>query len=235
MPTLFDAPFPRPPRQVRPGVAHLPGFLAVAEQAELVALARGIARGAAGTPAAMRRVPVGHGDGMTSAHLMTLGQAHLSRPFRYVPRGAGGVEAPDVPPEWRELARRALAAAARVSPDLGSWVAEHRTEVALVNYYPPGAAMGLHVDAMEESAAPVVSLSVGDEALFRMGGTEGRSKPWDDVVLMSGDLLVFGGPARRAYHGVPRIRPGTAPAGCGVREGRINLTLRQVRNTARQI
>jgi alkylated DNA repair protein (DNA oxidative demethylase) len=81
---------------------------------------------------------------------------------------------------------------------------------------------------MEESPAPVVSLSIGDEALFRMGGTEGRSKPWDDVLLMSGDLLVFGGPARRAYHGVPRIHPDTAPTGCGLRKGRINVTIRQV-------
>ena len=89
--------------------------------------------------------------------------------------------------------------------------------------------MGLHVDAMEEAAAPVISLSIGDEALFRMGNTEGRTRPWDDVTLMSGDLLVFGGPARWAYHGVPRITPGTAPAGCGLREGRINVTMRQVR------
>ena len=225
---LFDAPLPRPPREVRAGVAHLPGFLTLEQQAEMVGLARGITRAAAGTPAAMRRVPVGHGDGMTSAYLMTLGQAYLSQPFRYVPRGAGGVEAPDVPAEWRELARRALLDAARISPDLAPWAAAYRADVALVNYYPPGASMGLHVDAMEESPAPVVSLSIGDEALFRMGGTEGRSKPWDDVLLMSGDLLVFGGPARRAYHGVPRIHPGTAPTGCGLRKGRINVTIRQV-------
>ena len=123
---------------------------------------------------------------------------------------------------------RALLDAARISPDLAPWAAAYRADVALVNYYPPGSSMGLHVDAMEESPAPVVSLSIGDEALFRMGGTEGRSKPWDDVLLMSGDLLVFGGPARRAYHGVPRIRPGTPPAGCGVAEGRLNITIRQV-------
>lgn len=228
MSLLFDAPLPRPPREVRAGVAHLPGYLTLAQQAEIVAGARSIARSAAGTAAAMRRVPVGHGDGLTSAYLMTLGQAYLSRPFRYVPRGAGGVEAPDVPAAWRELARRALLDAARVSPPLAAWVAGHRTEVALVNYYPPGASMGLHVDAMEESPAPVISLSVGDEALFRMGNTQGRAKPWDDVLLMSGDVLVFGGPARWAYHGVPRVRPGTAPAGCGLAEGRINVTLRQV-------
>ena len=75
---LFDAPLPRPPREVRSGVAHLPGFLTLEQQAEIVGLSRGIARAVAGTPAAMRRVPVGHGDGMTSAYLMTLGQAYLS-------------------------------------------------------------------------------------------------------------------------------------------------------------
>ncbi|QGU03488.1 alpha-ketoglutarate-dependent dioxygenase AlkB [Corynebacterium comes] len=222
---LFDAPLPRPPHEVRAGVAHLPGFLTLGEQEAVVTHARSLAREAAGTPAAMRRVPVG--DGMTSAYLMTLGQAYLSQPFRYVPRGAGGVEAPDVPAGWQELARRALLAAARISPALAPWAAAYRADVALVNYYPPGASMGLHVDAMEDSPAPVISLSIGDEALFRMGNTEGRTRPWDDVLLMSGDLLVFGGPARRAYHGVPRIHPGTAPAGCGVAEGRINVTLRQ--------
>ena len=105
---LFDAPLPRPPREVRAGVAHLPGFLTLEQQAEMVGLARGITRAAAGTPAAMRRVPVGHGDGMTSAYLMTLGQAYLSQPFRYVPRGVGGVEAPEVPSPWQGLAHRAL-------------------------------------------------------------------------------------------------------------------------------
>lgn len=228
MSMLFSAPLPRPSRKVRPGVAHIPGFLSLEEQHDVVVLARTIAREAVGTAAAMRQVPVGHSGGMTSAYLMTLGQAYLSQPFRYVPRGAGGVEAPAVPDPWQALARRAISAAAGMSEELKPWESVYRAEVALVNYYPPEASMGLHVDAMETSSAPVISLSIGDEALFRMGNTQGRTKPWDDLTLMSGDLLVFGGPARWAYHGVPKIHPATAPPGCGLEQGRINVTIRQV-------
>ena len=88
--------------------------------------------------------------------------------------------------------------------------------------------MGMHVDAFEESPAPVISLSIGDEALFRMGHTEARTRPWDDITLCSGDLVVFGGPKRFAYHGVVRVNDGTLPEACGLSEGRINITIRQV-------
>lgn len=228
MSILFSSPLPRPPRKVRPGVAHIPGFLSVEQQHDVVELARTIARETAGTSAAMRRVPVGHSGGMTSAYLMTLGQAYLSQPFRYVPRDTGGVEAPAVPQAWQELARRAMSTATKLSEELKPGENDYRADVALVNYYPPEASMGLHIDAMERSSAPVISFSIGDEALFRMGNTQGRTKPWDDLTLMSGDLLVFGGPARWAYHGVPKIHPNTAPPGCGLEQGRINLTIRQV-------
>lgn len=103
-----------------------------------------------------------------------------------------------------------------------------RVDMALINYYPPGASIGLHVDGFEQSDAPVISLSIGDDALFRIGGTENCNKLWDDVTLCSGDVIVFGGRKRRAYHGVPRLNPGTLPEGCGLREGRINVTFRQV-------
>ena len=86
--------------------------------------------------------------------------------------------------------------------------------------------MGQHQDKDERSLAPVVSLSLGDTCVFRFGNTENRNRPWDDIELESGDLFVFGGPSRLAYHGVPRTRPGTAPPEIGVR-GRLNLTLRE--------
>jgi alkylated DNA repair protein (DNA oxidative demethylase) len=100
-------------------------------------------------------------------------------------------------------------------------------ECCLVNLYREGARMGAHQDADEEARdAPVVSVSLGDEALFRIGG-EQRKGPTRSVRLVSGDVLVFGGPARMAFHGVDRIVPGSStlvPGG-----GRINLTLRRVR------
>jgi alkylated DNA repair protein (DNA oxidative demethylase) len=86
--------------------------------------------------------------------------------------------------------------------------------------------MGLHQDRDEAAMdAPVLSVSLGDEALFRIGGTR-RRDPARGVTLSSGDVVMFGGPARLAYHGIDRIRPDSSsliPGG-----GRINLTLRRV-------
>ncbi|SCZ35187.1 alkylated DNA repair protein (DNA oxidative demethylase) [Afifella marina DSM 2698] len=99
-------------------------------------------------------------------------------------------------------------------------------EACLINFYASGTRMGLHQDRDEEDlAAPVVSLSLGDEAVFRIGG-ESRKDPTRSLRLKSGDALVLGGKARLAFHGVDRIIAGTStllPKG-----GRINLTLRRV-------
>jgi alkylated DNA repair protein (DNA oxidative demethylase) len=99
-------------------------------------------------------------------------------------------------------------------------------EACLVNLYQGDARMGLHIDADEEAwDAPVLSVSLGDTAIFRIGGVA-RSDPSRSVRLASGDVVVLGGSARRAYHGVDRIIPGASsliPQG-----GRINLTLRRV-------
>jgi alkylated DNA repair protein (DNA oxidative demethylase) len=86
--------------------------------------------------------------------------------------------------------------------------------------------MGMHQDKDEKSDQPVVSLSLGDTAVFRFGNTTNRNRPYTDVELVSGDLFVFGGPSRFAYHGVPRILPGSADPACGLAAGRLNLTLR---------
>jgi alkylated DNA repair protein (DNA oxidative demethylase) len=99
-------------------------------------------------------------------------------------------------------------------------------EACLVNSYEGGAKMGLHQDADEAAKdAPVVSISLGDTALFRMGGPA-RGDPTHSFRLSSGDVLVLGGPSRHCFHGVDRVYPGTSrllPGG-----GRINLTLRRV-------
>lgn len=99
-------------------------------------------------------------------------------------------------------------------------------EACLVNYYGPKGRMGLHQDRDEEEfGAPVVSVSLGDTAVFRIGGTTRRG-PTRSVRLASGDVVVFGGEDRLAYHGIDRILGGSSsllPEG-----GRINLTLRRV-------
>jgi DNA oxidative demethylase len=100
-------------------------------------------------------------------------------------------------------------------------------EACLVNVYAPNTKMGLHQDRDEEDfSAPVVSLSLGDTCLFRIGGTK-RQDSTRSFRLASGDALVLGGENRLAFHGVDRILAGTStllPEG-----GRINLTLRRVR------
>lgn len=106
----------------------------------------------------------------------------------------------------------------------------HSPEACLVNYYAPDARMGLHQDKDEQDfSAPVVSLSLGDTGLFRVGGLK-RSDPTVSVRLASGDAVVLGGEGRLVFHGVDRILPGTSMLlGEG---GRINLTLRRVTKPA---
>ena len=133
--------------------------------------------------------------------------------YRYSETHPGGQTWPDIPHSiltvWDEL----------VGPD-------RRPDCCLVNYYSESARMGLHQDRDEADFSwPVVSISLGDDGLFRMGGTQRRGKT-ESLWLNSGDVVVMGGAARLAYHGVDRIRPGSSrllPKG-----GRINLTLRVV-------
>jgi alkylated DNA repair protein (DNA oxidative demethylase) len=102
----------------------------------------------------------------------------------------------------------------------------HDPEACLVNHYREGAKLGLHRDEDEkEFAAPVVSISLGDTAIFRIGGTE-RSGKTETLKLSSGDVLVMGGASRLRYHGIDRVLSGTSTL--LVQGGRLNLTLRRV-------
>ena len=126
-------------------------------------------------------------------------------------------------PEWlADLGRRALVDAYQ-DPTAGDG---YRPDAALANYYDDSAKMGMHQDREEQVNQPVVSLSIGDSCVFRFGNPHTRTKPYTDVQLLSGDLFVFGGPSRFAYHGVPRVLPGSAPAGSGLSGGRLNITMR---------
>ncbi|MEQ6202882.1 alpha-ketoglutarate-dependent dioxygenase AlkB [Sulfitobacter sp. HNIBRBA2951] len=103
---------------------------------------------------------------------------------------------------------------------------ERSPECCLINFYSADAKMGLHQDRSEANMDwPVVSISLGDEGLFRMGNLT-RGGKTESHWLRSGDVVVMGGDARLAYHGVDRIRAGSStllPKG-----GRLNLTLRVV-------
>lgn len=212
---MDDALFPRPRAEIAPGAVHLPGWLTPAAQARMLAACREWAR----PPAGLRTVRM-PGGGEMSVRTVCLGRHWF--PYGYARTVVDGDGAPVKPfPPWLgELARAAVAdawgsAAADVPP----------YDVALVNFYGPGAKMGMHQDRDERADAPVVSLSLGDACVFRFGNASGRDRPWTDVELRSGDLFVFGGPARLAFHGVPRTLPDTAPPALGL-SGRLNVTLR---------
>ncbi|MBA1836460.1 alpha-ketoglutarate-dependent dioxygenase AlkB [Corynebacterium sp. zg912] len=206
---LFTA-VPRPPARIIPGAVHLPAFLDEEEQHALVGQARQLAREAAGTPVAMRRPKVGNGQ--MDAWLLSLGWFWATNPYRML-REVDGHPVPAVPGNFQGIADRVMERAREIDPLVGP---TPRIQTALVNFYPPGKGMGLHVDADEKSGNAVVSLSFGQDTVFRI---EGR-----DTLLMSGDAVVFGGPARRARHGVLGARSGTSD----LLEGRLNITMRQM-------
>lgn len=207
--------FPRARARIAPGAVHVPDWLEPARQRELLADCRAWAR----PPAGLRTVRTPCGGTMT-ARQVCLGWHWY--PYAYARTVVDGDGAPvkPFPARLGELARRAVADALGADA-----VADTPYDVALINFYDADARMGMHRDADERSEAPVVSLSLGDTCVFRFGNPETRTRPWTDVDLRSGDLFVFGGPSRHAYHGVPRVHPGTAPPELGL-TGRLNITLR---------
>ena len=227
MATLFDDhPDPRPDAVIAPGAVWLPGFLDLRQQAWLADRFREWAAG----PVPARAAEI-HGKPM-SVRTVCLGW-HW-RPYEYTRTAIDVNGNPVLPfPDWlARLGRSAVAAAAAVEGGGGGAssstpVREYAPDAALANWYDADARMGMHQDRDEVSRAPVVSLSIGDSCTFRFGNADTRNRPYRDLVLESGDVFVFGGPSRLAYHGVTAIHPGTAPAGCGLAAGRINITLRE--------
>ena len=120
---------------------------------------------------------------------------------------------PDIPPSLQNLWQKLSG-----FPQLA--------EACLINFYAPQARMGMHQDKDEiELNAPVISISLGDSCLFRIGTTEKQGKT-HSIRLNSGDVIMFGGKARLAYHGVDKIYPNTSTL-LKV-PGRVNLTLRRI-------
>lgn len=209
--------FPRERVDVAPGAVHVPDWLDPARQRELVAACRVWAR----PPAGLRTVRLPGGGTMT-ARQVCLGRHWY--PYGYARTVVDGDGAPVKPmPAWlAELGRAAVRDAYGAAAPGGDQAAY---DIALVNFYTADAHMGMHRDSDEKSTAPVVSLSLGDRCVFRFGNTGTRTRPYTDVELRSGDLMVFGGPSRLAYHGVPKVYADTAPPGLGL-IGRLNITLR---------
>src|SRR3954465_15708638 len=182
---------------IAPGVTMTPGYLHGAAQDTLLAALRDV------IAAAPLYVPRNARSGKPMSVRMT-----NCGPLGWVTDEARGYRYQEAHPEtgkpWPPIPEVIM----RAWRDLAGY--PHLPEACLVNYYPPDARMGLHQDKDEEDfAAPVVSLSLGDSGLFRVGGLK-RSDPTISMRLASGDAVVLGGEGRLAYHGVDRILPGTS-------------------------
>ena len=197
------------PQQIR-GFRHYPGWLAPGEQAALVADLRAVV---AAAPLFSPMTPYGRPMSVRMTSAGRFGWVSDRRGYRYSETHPAGGSWPPIPQSVLDI-----------------WQAVSGTdrspECCLVNFYAEGARMGLHQDRDEaDFAQPVVSISLGDDGLFRIGN-ETRGGATQSLWLRSGDVLVMGGSARLLYHGIDRIAAGTStllPQG-----GRLNLTLRVV-------
>ena len=218
MSTLFgDDMVDRPEPELPEGAHFVPNWLSLEQQRWIVARFHEWVNG----PVPIRAARV-------RGHEMSVKTVCLGwhwRPYAYTREAVdvNGNRVLDFPDWMVRLGRTAIAAATGDQAAADAYT----PDTALVNHYDDAARMGMHQDKDERSLAPVVSLSIGDTCRFRFGNTASRNKPYHDIDLASGDLFVFGGPSRLAYHGVTKIYPGTAPEGCGLTSGRINITLRE--------
>ncbi|WP_158815317.1 alpha-ketoglutarate-dependent dioxygenase AlkB [Methylocapsa sp. S129] len=198
--------------EIVPGIAHYPGYLDRAAQEALRDALREIVRAA---PLFQPRTPrTGKAFSVRMTNCGPLGWVSDVAGYRYQPHH------PDTGAPWPDMPEIVVQAWAELAADAP------RPEACLVNFYDQGARMGLHQDRDEQDlSAPVLSLSLGDSCLFRVGGIQ-RAAPTRSFRLQSGDALTLAGPARLAFHGVDRIMPGTSTL--LTPGGRINLTLRRV-------
>ncbi|KAJ57301.1 dioxygenase [Actibacterium mucosum KCTC 23349] len=187
-----------------------PGLLNADAQAALVEELRGVTKAA---PLFSPVTPYGKPMRVRMTSMGKFGWFSDRSGYRYEGKHPSGVDWPPIPELvltlWRDLTEL-----------------ERTPDCCLLNFYDSNARMGMHQDRDEaDFSYPVVSISLGDSALFRIGN-ETRGGKTESIWLNSGDVVVMGGAARLTYHGVDRIRAGSStllPKG-----GRINLTLRVV-------
>jgi alkylated DNA repair protein (DNA oxidative demethylase) len=203
---------PRANVAIAPGVDYFPGFLDRAAQEALRDEVLAILKVA---PPFRPRMPrTAKPFSVMMSNCGALGWVSDEAGYRYQPTH------PETGQPWPPMPQTLLAVFAAIAPDAP------RPEACLINLYDPAARMGLHQDRDEqELGAPVVSVSLGDTALFRVGGLQ-RNAPTRSFRLVSGDAMSLAGEGRLAFHGIDRIIAGSSsllPEG-----GRINLTLRRV-------
>ena len=201
---------------IMPGVAYFPGFLDRTAQEALRDEVLAILKVAPPLRPCMPRT--GKPFSVLMSNCGSLGWVSDERGYRYQ------ATHPETGHPWPAIPSRLLAAFAAIAPGAPP------PEACLINLYDPAARMGLHQDRDEEElVAPVVSLSLGDTALFRVGGLQ-RNAPTRSFRLASGDAMSLAREGRLAFHGVDRIIAGSSTL---ISEGgRINLTLRRVTRAA---
>ncbi|WP_238372100.1 alpha-ketoglutarate-dependent dioxygenase AlkB family protein [Heliomarina baculiformis] len=192
------------------GVEVVKSCLDEARQARLVEVVREVWRQA---PPYAPETPYGKAMSVRMTSAGAFGWYSDRSGYRYVSEHPNGAAWPGIPEEildiWREVTGH-----------------ERLPDCCLVNFYGEGARMGMHQDKDEADFSwPVVSISLGDDGLFRIGNLT-RGGKTESVWLNSGDVVVMGGEARLVYHGVDRIRYGSSRL--LENGGRINLTLRVV-------
>ncbi len=190
------------------GVAFYPGFLSPSDQAGLVAAVKKVVQ------AAPLFCPVTARGKQMSVRMTSAGNVGWvsdRQGYRYQARHPDGYA-------WPPLPEALLGIWSEVAPDARA------PDSCLINFYGRDARMGMHQDRDEaDLTQPVVSISLGDDALFRIGNLT-RGGKTDTVWLRSGDIVVIGGAARLVYHGIDRIRSGSSSLLS--QGGRLNLTLR---------
>lgn len=196
-----------------PGFAHYPLYFDAAQQVALISHVRDGVKDAPFWRPAMPRT--GTPMSVVLSNFGPLGWVtDKERGYRYEPAH------PKTGAPWAPIPR--------ILYDLWNAVTDYSAppEACLINWYREGSKMGAHIDSDEQATdAPVVSVSLGDPAMFRMGGPA-RGGPTQGLKLFSGDVVVMAGESRRCYHSVSRVFHGESalvPKG-----GRINLTLRRV-------
>lgn len=205
-------------QQITPGAFHYPTFLDAAAQERL---AQEIADVISAAPLFISRMPK---SGLPMSVRMTncgpLGwMSDKDRGYRYEPRH------PETGAPWAPIPQMLL----DIWDELTGY--PKAPEACLVNVYAADAKMGLHQDRDEaDVAAPILSLSLGADCRFRLGGRK-RADKTTALTLSSGDALILSGPARLCFHGVDRILPSILtplPAPLAGQGARVNLTLRRV-------
>ncbi len=194
---------------------HLQQFLDRNQQEAIAELCRSIARLA---PMLTPTMPSGANYRYQSTSCGVVGWISDRQGYRYSRTNpANGKPFPPMPIELVDLAHSMAAMVGEKS---------YRPDTCLINFYRQGGRLGLHQDNTEyDQSHCIISISLGDDAIFTIGGTK-RSDPTRDLLLRSGDALILHGESRLAFHGIKRIIPGTS--NLLKNGGRLNLTIRQV-------